>query len=35
VNWENSLTDFEWIDFWASLYVSEVATAFSEAAIKH
>jgi hypothetical protein len=31
-NWENSLTDFEWINFWASLYCSEVANA---TAIKH
>ena len=22
--WENGLTDFEWIDFWASLYSSEL-----------
>ncbi|MEO8393049.1 MAG: hypothetical protein ABI700_08645 [Chloroflexota bacterium] len=29
-DWENGLTDFEWINFWASLYSSEVASAFSE-----
>jgi hypothetical protein len=33
-NWENGLTDFEWIEFWASLYSSEIASDFSETPIK-
>jgi len=34
-NWEDGLSEFEWIEFWASLYCSESTESSNQAAIKH
>ena len=34
-DWESGLTDFEWIDWWASLYGGELTNGFEIATTKH